>query len=74
MNKVDWYNLHDGDRVEMKTWKPVDGKPVDIILTGTIVKQNANCSQVLVKWDDSDSKIWYGRLGIELINHFKLKQ
>lgn len=71
MNKVDWYNLWKGDRVEMKTWKPVDGKPVDIVLIGTVIRLNSNRSQALVKWDNSDSEIWYGRLGIELINHFK---
>lgn len=42
MNKVDWYNLWKGDRVEMKTWKPVDGKPVDVIYTGTVVRLNSN--------------------------------
>lgn len=70
MTKANWYNLWKGDRVETKTWKPVDGKPVDVILKGTVIRLNSNRSQALVKWDDSESEIWYGRLGLELINFY----
>lgn len=62
MTKSEWNKSFKGTRVTMKTWKPVD-----VILNGTIVRSNSNHSQVLVKWDETDNEIWYGRLGIELI-------
>jgi len=66
MTKKQWLNLKIGDSVTHKTWKPVDGKPVDVILSGNIIRSNSNHSQVLVKWNDAGFESWYGRLGIEL--------
>jgi hypothetical protein len=62
----DKWNSWPGTRVINKTWKPVDGKPVDVVLHGTVVRSNSNGSQVLVKFDDNNNfESWYGRLGIE---------
>lgn len=71
MTKKEWYEVWLGVRVINKTWiidrtvKPPQS--VDVILTGTVVRVNANCSQALVKWDGHDGTIWYGRTGIELL-------
>jgi hypothetical protein len=66
MTKKEWLYLRKGVEVEHKTWKPVDGKPVDVTLTGTVVRMNSNHSQALVKWEGDDFESWYGRLGIEI--------
>ena len=67
MTKKEWGSITIGTEVSHKTWQPVDGKPVDVILEGRVVKINSNVSQVLVKWNDKGFESWYGRLGIELI-------
>ena len=71
MTKPQWRNL----RIGQKVWKEhldlkwIDGKCVSekVCLYGVTKKFNANCSQVLVKWDNTDNEIWYGRLGIEIV-------
>jgi hypothetical protein len=61
MTKSQWQSLRIGTRVTMT----LDNK----VYNGTIVRNNSNWSQVLVRWDDTLTEIWYGRLGIELLKH-----
>ncbi|MFA6570775.1 MAG: hypothetical protein WCT77_06005 [Bacteroidota bacterium] len=59
MTKKQWGNVWVGSRVTMmldqKTYK------------GIVIRVNSNFSQVLVRWDEDNAEIWYGRLGIELL-------
>lgn len=66
MTKKEWLHLRPNMEVIYKTWKPVDGKPVDVILEGTVVRMNSNHSQALVKFNDEGFESWYGRLGLEM--------
>ena len=66
MTKSEWRNIKVGSKVVHKTWTIIEGKPVDIILSGSVIRINSNRSQVLVKWDSTDNEIWYGRLGLEI--------
>jgi hypothetical protein len=59
MTKNQWRNLRVGARVTMKITNKV--------YNGTIIRINSNWSQVLVKWDGTKDEIWYGRLGIEIL-------
>lgn len=59
MTKNQWRNLIVGSRVTMKITNKV--------YNGTVIRNNSNWSQVLVKWDDTKDEIWYGRLGIEIL-------
>ena len=68
MTKKEWLYLRPNMEVIHKTWKPVDGKPVDVILEGTVVRMNSNHSQALVKFNDEGFESWYGRLGLEMKN------
>jgi len=60
MTKTQWRSLRIGTKVTMTR----DGK----IYIGEIIRTNSNGSQMLVRWDGSLTEIWYGRLGIELLN------
>ena len=66
MTKKEWLYLRPTVVVIHKTWKPVDGKPVDVILEGIVVRMNSNHSQALVKFNNEGFESWYGRLGLEL--------
>ena len=66
MTKKEWLHLRPNMEVIHKTWKPVDGKPVDVILEGIVVRMNSNHSQALVKFNNEGFESWYGRLGLEL--------
>lgn len=72
MTKKEWLNLKQGDKVTFKTWKVVDGKPVDVFYEGYVTRINLNRSQVLVlfksQFDSIDFERWFGRLGIEKTN------
>lgn len=59
MTKKEWSNIWKDLRVTMTR----DGK----IYTGTVIRVNSNFSQALVRWDETNSEIWYGRLGIEVL-------
>lgn len=68
MTKGQWQNLKLGARV--KTELPNlygDGK---VLYKGTVIRANSNWSQVLVRWDgdEAGNEIWYGRLGLELLD------
>lgn len=72
MTKAQWRKLIPGARVT-KTLPDIDrtqGKPVFVnkVFNGTVIRANSNWSQVLVHWDDSRSELWYGRLGIEILD------
>ncbi len=64
MTKNQWRNLIVGSRVTMQ----INNK----VYNGTIVRKNSNWSQVLVKWDDTGNEIWYGRLGIEILEKHEI--
>lgn len=68
MTKGQWFKLKAGDKVVYKTWKPVDGKPFDVVLNGTVVRMNSNHSQAFVKFGNDGFESWYGRLTLELPN------
>jgi len=71
MTKKEWSSLRTGTRVYKKhtdlKWDE-NGKCTSFerYLTGVVKRTNSNHSQALVDWGDNE--IWYGRLGIELIN------
>jgi len=70
MTKKQWDSVYVGTKVWMKhnTIENVNGdvKTKEIYLTGIVKRVNSNRSQVLVDWGDNE--IWYGRLGIELVD------
>lgn len=74
MTKKQWSSI----RIGTKVWKQhTDLKWVGqgvrslitqtVYLTGVVKRINSNHSQVLVDWGDNE--IWYGRLGIELVEN-----
>jgi len=65
MTKKEWSNITEGCRVTMQRYD--HRVNADITYTGTVKRLNSNYSQALVKWDNTGSEIWYGRLGIEMI-------
>ncbi len=71
MTKKQWQSIKPGSRVWMKHTdleRQMDGNlmPKEIILRGEIIRVNSNHSQVIVKWDDKEPLMWYGRLSLEL--------
>lgn len=68
MTKKEWRNLKPGIRVSMTLSAIAETRAIyNKVYTGTIVKANSNWSQVFVKWDDEETGMWYGRLGIEIL-------
>lgn len=61
MTKKEWTCFGKGQRVTMQR----DGKDY----FGTVIRINTNWSQVLVRWDETLTEIWYGRLGLELVKN-----
>ena len=64
MTKKEWFNLKEGDKVEMTLYDHRIRQ--NVLYKGYVKRSNSNHSQVLIKWSNSDSEHWYGRLGIEL--------
>ena len=65
MTKKEWQSVCEGTKVTMTIYDHRYRSEVRYI--GYIKRMNSNYSQALVKWDNSGSEIWYGRLGLELV-------
>ena len=59
MTKKEWSNIWKDQRVTMTLHEKV--------YKGTVIRVNSNFSQALVRWDESGTEIWYGRIGIYLL-------
>ena len=68
MTKREWTDLRTGQRVykKLNAINPVTRIMELVVYSGTTVHFNSNASQVLVKWDNTEHEIWYGRLGLDL--------
>ncbi len=67
MTKGQWRNLRIGANVTT-TYPDLTNIEKRIDYHGTVIRANSNGSQVLVRWDNTKTERWYGRLGIELAN------